>query len=105
MNRITNSCLPLLLLAAFSSCSVAPDYSNPGSHDLGPVAQHASQQCTVALEAPVWLWDDRIRYRLIYDDVTAVHYYNLDRCEPIRTAIPEPGRCPRGDAVVGQCLV
>lgn len=88
MNRITNNCLPLILLAAFSGCSTTPDYSNPLSHDLGPAAQQTAQQCTVSVYAPVWLWDDRIRYRLLYDDATAVRYYNLDRWEaPLATLL------------------
>jgi len=88
MKRITINWL-LMLLAALSACSVAPDYSNPVSHDLGPVAQPSAKQSKIFLQAPVWLWDERIRYRLLYDDDTAIRYYNLDRWEAPLPALLE----------------
>lgn len=89
MKGITMNWL-LMLLAALSACSVnTPDYSNPVSHDLGPVAQPPAKRSTILLQAPVWLWDERIRYRLLYDDDTAIRYYNLDRWEAPLPALLE----------------
>jgi cholesterol transport system auxiliary component len=54
-------------------------------HDLGPVLTQASQAAEeagfvlVGVDAPGWLQDDRIRYRLLYDDPTKIRYYSQDR--------------------------
>jgi cholesterol transport system auxiliary component len=38
----------------------------------------ASPQGAVAVSAPTWLWDNRIRYRLLYVAPTLVRFYGLD---------------------------
>lgn len=73
-----------LILLSVSGCSSVQDYSQPTVHDLGPlIKQHndntnASWSVTT-VDAPVWLWDDQIRYRLLYADPTQVDFYSRDR--------------------------
>jgi cholesterol transport system auxiliary component len=45
------------------------------------MAISTAQGTAVTLDAPVWLWDERIRYRLLYEDATVIRHYNLDRWE------------------------
>ncbi|NJD07641.1 MAG: hypothetical protein FIA97_14260 [Methylococcaceae bacterium] len=64
-----------LLLAG---CSLLPERPpRPAIHDFGPNPQGAGS--AIAVDAPEWLQDDRIRYRLLYDDPTQIRYYTLDR--------------------------
>jgi cholesterol transport system auxiliary component len=57
----------------------------PALHDfgVGPLPPPASPQNAAAGEvrvvAPKWLSDNRIRYRLLYDQPTRVRFYNLDQ--------------------------
>jgi len=80
----------LLLLgwAAFSSgCSVslAPERPlQPVAHDFGPVIDLPRERASgygsqLVVEAPEWLQNDRIHYRLLYSDPTRVRSYALDR--------------------------
>jgi cholesterol transport system auxiliary component len=46
-------------------------------HDFGPSPQGPGT--AIAVDAPQWLQDNRIRYRLLYADPTEVRYYTLDR--------------------------
>lgn len=74
-----------LLLLSTSSCSLLT--STPSAvHDFGyPFANAPSettaspQQSAVTVEAPKWLTDNRIRYRLLYSTPTQVRFYSLDR--------------------------
>ena len=68
-------------MATVSACSIGPNRGSPVRHDLGPMAISTAQGTAVTLDAPVWLWDERIRYRLLYEDATIIRYYNLDRWE------------------------
>jgi len=68
-------------MATVSACSIGAHRGLPVRHDLGPIAISAAQDTAVTLDAPVWLWDERIRYRLLYEDATAIRHYNLDRWE------------------------
>ena len=73
--------IAITLMATVSACSIGANHGLPVSHDLGPIAISTAQDAAVTLDAPVWLWDERIRYRLLYKDATAIRYYNLDRWE------------------------
>ncbi len=79
--------LSLLLIGA--GCTLG---TKPGAvvlHDLGP-AHHSDKTVTVSsLDAPVWLWDDRIRYRLLYADASAIRFYAQDRWEAPPPALLE----------------
>ena len=69
------------LIATVSACSIGSNRGSPVRHDLGPMAISATHGTPVTLDAPVWLWDERIRYRLLYEDATVIRHYNLDRWE------------------------
>jgi cholesterol transport system auxiliary component len=71
----------ITLMATVSACGIGTKHGSPVSHDLGPIAIATAQDAAVTLDAPVWLWDERIRYRLLYEDTTVIRYYNLDRWE------------------------
>lgn len=77
MNAKTLLCLAGLMLSACGEAVRAP-----ALHDFG-VLPAASRALPVAAEvdvvAPKWLADDRIRYRLLYDQPSRVRFYNLDR--------------------------
>lgn len=90
MKRLTPSTIvTITLMATISACSVGSNHRLPVSHDLGPIAKTTTQDIAVTLDAPVWLWDERIRYRLLYEDTTVIHYYNLDRWEASLPALLE----------------
>ena len=92
----------LLAIAFFmmaSACTVQPTLSVPVRHDLGVATGANINNATINVNAPSWLWDERIRYRLLYSNPTAIAYYNLDPWEaPVpallehRLNIPEQGR-------------
>lgn len=74
------------LILALSSCSVLPKPQPSAVHDLGYPDSIASseistqtQQSPITVEAPKWLADNRIRYRLLYATPSQVRFYTLDR--------------------------
>jgi len=73
--------IAITLMATVSACSIGPNQGLPVRHDLGPMAISTAHGTAVTLDAPVWLWDERIRYRLLYEDATVIRHYNLDRWE------------------------
>lgn len=61
-------------------CSVSA--KQPALHDFGLIGAPASRQdskASVSVNAPTWLWDNRIRYRLLYSAPSQVRFYGLDR--------------------------
>jgi len=89
MKQLTPGLIAITLLATISACSVGSNPGLPLSHDLGPVAKTTVDSVSVTLDAPVWLWDERIRYRLLYEDASVIRYYNLDRWEAPLPALLE----------------
>lgn len=81
--------LAVSLLAMLSACSIVTKPGFPVSHDLGLIAEQWMDDVVIRFDAPVWLWDERIRYRLLYEDVTIIRYYNLDRWEAPLPALLE----------------
>jgi cholesterol transport system auxiliary component len=73
--------LPIIMISA--GCGIAPKQPQPALHDFGvPYSRHESGQSAkpaVKITAPKWLWDNRIRYRLLYAAPTQVRFYALDR--------------------------
>lgn len=62
-----------------AACSVA--VKQPALHDFGlpvPTAAHQGKT-SVTVNAPTWLWDNRIRYRLLFAAPSQVRFYGLDR--------------------------
>jgi cholesterol transport system auxiliary component len=67
-------------LVFFSTgCSVSA--KQPALHDFGRVESTTAPQgkASVNVNAPTWLWDNRIRYRLLYSSPSQVRFYGLDR--------------------------
>jgi cholesterol transport system auxiliary component len=65
-----------------TGCSISP--KQPALHDFGlsaSISANKSQQDNkpaITVDAPTWLWDDRIRYRRLYASRTYVGFYALD---------------------------
>lgn len=53
----------------------------PALHDFGlPVSTAVEQgKSSVGVNAPTWLWDNRIRYRLLFSSPSQIRFYGLDR--------------------------
>lgn len=70
---------PIILVIA--ACSITP--KPPALHDFG--INRADSNNTpvtkpdITVDAPKWLLDNRIRYRLLYAAPTQVRFYTLDR--------------------------
>ncbi|MDD5322439.1 MAG: hypothetical protein PHD43_17870 [Methylococcales bacterium] len=70
------------MLLSGTGCSVSSRQS--ALHDFGlPVSISAykskrSNKPAITVDAPTWLWDDRIRYRPLYASPTRVGFYALD---------------------------
>jgi cholesterol transport system auxiliary component len=84
--RMTGLLILGLLILVVSSCSILPESQPSAVHDFGyPYSNLSSdyttltQQSSVTVEAPKWLADNRIRYRLLYATPTQVRFYTMDR--------------------------
>ena len=68
----------LLLLLLESACVMTPKQTI--LHDFGP-APRGDHGVTpeISVDAPTWLWDHRIRYRLLYHSPTRIGFYALDQ--------------------------
>ena len=67
-------------LVFFSAgCSVTA--KQPAVHDFGLPVSTAPQQsrASITVNAPTWLWDNLIRYRLLFAAPSQVRFYGLDR--------------------------
>lgn len=65
------------LVVMVSACSLFPKQPAPPSlHDFGPAAGGGE---AVTVDAPEWLRDERMRYRLLYADPTQVRFYAHER--------------------------
>ncbi|HLF95635.1 MAG TPA: hypothetical protein VI457_00685 [Methylococcaceae bacterium] len=82
-----NASAKLLIAAALSllggACSLGrPEVSPPVAHDFGPepatLQGDAVTWSVASVDAPAWLQDDRIRYRLLYADPSQVRFYSRD---------------------------
>jgi cholesterol transport system auxiliary component len=72
--------LLVIWLVLFSSgCSVTE--KKPAIHDFGALVSTENHQdkASVSVNAPTWLWDNRIRYRLLFSEPSQVRFYGLDR--------------------------
>lgn len=89
MKHVISGLIAITLLVTVTACGVGSNPGLPVSHDLGPIAKTTVDSVSVTLDAPVWLWDERIRYRLLYEDATVIRYYHLDRWEAPLPALLE----------------
>lgn len=71
----------LALPIVFSLAGCGVNTQQPALHDFGvlPGNSNAVTQTDIVIEAPQWLANTRIRYRLLYASPTQISYYNLDR--------------------------
>ncbi|MCU0734742.1 MAG: PqiC family protein [Methylotetracoccus sp.] len=77
-SRLLTACLLLL-----AGCQVLPARPPlPALHDFGPAPPSAGEAppwSAVSVDAPEWLQDPMICYRLLYAQPTQVRFYALDR--------------------------
>lgn len=83
MNAQAKLFITAILSLTVVACSLGgPEVPPPVAHDFGPepaASQHRVVAWSVAsVDAPAWLQDDRIRYRLLYADPSQVRYYSRD---------------------------
>lgn len=78
--------IAVLLFLLVASCSILPKTKPSAVHDFGlpyfsPSSEitELSQHPLITVEAPKWLVDNRIHYRLLYNNPTEVRFYALDR--------------------------
>jgi cholesterol transport system auxiliary component len=73
--------LALTLALGTTSCEITP--KQPAVHDFGlPLTTQgitSKSTPTIDIDAPKWIWDNRIRYRLLFKSPTKVNFYMLDR--------------------------
>ena len=72
----------ILWLLLLTGCEIA--VKQPELHDFGlpPLTTTNVSRVntpTIELDAPKWIWDNRIRYRFLYKSPTKVNFYTLDR--------------------------
>ena len=89
--------LAIAIVLIFPGCSLFPERAySPALHDFGPSTKFVdckspgslgSTWSTVSVEAPEWLQNENIRYRLLYIDPTRVRFYALDRWLAFPTAM------------------
>jgi cholesterol transport system auxiliary component len=69
------------IIVLSAGCSITP--KSPAVHDFGASkTNHDSRpaaKADITVDAPKWLMDNRIRYRLLYESPTQVRFYTLDR--------------------------
>lgn len=82
MKYIVKAVAGLLIIFLTTACSVP--LKQPVLHDFGlltPISTYQGKQNiapTITVDAPTWLWDNRIRYRLLYAPKTRIGFYALD---------------------------
>jgi len=73
----------ILLIVGFALFSIACSVTGkrPALHDFAVPLSAADQQgrAWVSVNAPTWLWDNRIRYRLLFAQSSQIMFYGLDR--------------------------
>jgi cholesterol transport system auxiliary component len=74
----------VIVIALLFSAGCTPSPKRTALHDFGlaspPIIDQnqSPTKPTIIVDAPTWLWDNRIRYRLLYDAPTQVRFYGLD---------------------------
>lgn len=79
---LTRCSLALFVALSVTACEITP--KQPDVHDFGlPIGMGSSSSNVsvpnIDIDAPKWIWDTRIRYRLLYKSPTKVNFYMLDR--------------------------
>ena len=82
MKRLLMGFLFFFTLLPITGCIISP--KQPVLHDFGSPIQASAYKSeqgnkpSITVDAPTWLWDNRIRYRLLYASPTQVGFYALD---------------------------
>lgn len=84
MKHLLNRCVLFSALLLGVGCSVSPKH--PVLHDFGlpvsvanaSITSKPTNELMITVNAPTWLWDNRIRYRLLYASPTQIGFYALD---------------------------
>ena len=82
MKYLFSAFLLFFMQLSGTGCSISP--KRPVLHDFGtPVSistdkSERGDKPAITVDAPTWLWEDRIRYRLLYASPTRVGFYSLD---------------------------
>jgi cholesterol transport system auxiliary component len=83
MMKCVSKAMSLAAIIAFvTGCNPFPRIPPPAVHDFGParaVETSPPSVFSMEVEAPEWLRDRRIRYRLLYANPTQVRFYADDR--------------------------
>jgi len=70
----------LIALSALLGSACSTPAKQPAVHDFGlPVYSKSGVKSNISVNAPKWLQDNRIRYRLLYSSPTEIRFYTLDR--------------------------
>ena len=83
MKSIVFVLLAFPLLFTDTGCGMTP--KQPALHDFGltiaseQAINRTSGRAAITVDAPTWLWDNRIRFRLLYGSPTKVGFYALDQ--------------------------
>lgn len=82
MRTIVLFLLAFTVLFTSTGCVMTP--KQPALHDFGlGIVGHdnnpSKSRAIITVDAPTWLWDNRIRYRLLYASPTKVGFYALDQ--------------------------
>ena len=73
----------IVMLVLSTGCSISTkqtalhDFGLPASISANKIRQD-DNKAAITVDAPSWLWDNRIRYRLLYSSPTQVGFYALD---------------------------
>lgn len=65
-----------LCILILSGCSTPS--KQQVQHDFGVLGVVVASNSVINVNAPTWLWDNRLRYRLLYSESTQIRYYGLD---------------------------
>jgi cholesterol transport system auxiliary component len=82
MKYLLTGLLFFSMLLSGTGCSTSS--RKPALHDFGPPVSISTKKSkrnstpAITVDAPTWLWDNRIRYRLLYASPTRVGFYALD---------------------------
>ncbi len=69
----------LTMIACLTACGTAT--KQPALHDFGApeLTMSGQNNASINVNAPTWLWDNRIRYRLLYAKASQIGFYGFDR--------------------------
>ena len=81
MKSVVRRFLIFFIVLSNIGCSVSP--KQPVLHDFGlpdfvSTNKISNYGLGITVDAPTWLWDNRLRYRLLYAPQASIGFYALD---------------------------